>query len=102
MDKTREELLREVDNLRCEKEAALSQAAKAERLAKQATEKLAELDAAKELSDECYTTAKQLNILKVAFMKAGFTSEESFELLLHMLPSTQQTSAVSLFNSLLS
>lgn len=90
MYKNREELLKELADVRNERDAVLAQADAASKYANKMEEKLEELSRKEAIQAECIDAAKQLYDMMGCFVEAGFTVEQAFEIILHMLPSGNQ------------
>lgn len=90
MYKNREELLKELADVRNERDAALAQADEASKYANKMEEKLEELSRKEAMQAECLDAAKQLYDMMSCFIEAGFTVEQAFEIILHMLPGGNQ------------
>lgn len=90
MYKNREELLKELADVRNERGAALAQADEASKYANKMKEKLEELSRKEAMQAECLDAAKQLYDMMGCFVEAGFTVEQAFEIILHMLPGGNQ------------
>ena len=94
MYKNREELIKEIEDLRNERDAALAHAKEADDYIARVEEQLKEADAHEGMLAECVNVAKQLKEMKDCFMQAGFSDKEAFQLIMHMLPGGQQAPTV--------
>lgn len=90
MYKNREELLKELADVRNERDAALVQADEASKYANKMEERLEELSRKEAMQAECLDAAKQLYDMMNCFVEAGFTIEQAFEIVLHILPGGNQ------------
>lgn len=90
MYKSREELLKELVDVRNERDAALAQADEANKYANRMEERLEELSRKEAMHAECLEAAKQLYDMMSCFVEAGFTAGQAFEIILHMLPGGNQ------------
>lgn len=90
MYENREELLKELVQRHNERDAALAQADEASEYANKIEEKLEELSRKEAMQAEFLDAARQLYDMMNCFVEAGFTVEQAFEIILHMLPSGNQ------------
>lgn len=90
MYKNREELLKELADVRNERDAALAQADEASKYANKMEEKLEKLSSKEAMQAECLDAAKGLYDMMGCLIEAGFTVEQAFEIILHMLPGGNQ------------
>ena len=101
MYKNREELLKELENVRADRDEALDCANKAKDCANKAKELIKELDAeleelkkAESMKEECDVAARQVKIMYDSFVDAGFTDNQAFDLLTSIIPAVLNPATV--------
>lgn len=90
MYKNREELLKELADVRNERDAALAQADEASKYINKMKERLEELSRKEAMQAECLDAAKQLYDMMGCFVEAGFTAEQAFKIVMRMLSGVNQ------------
>ena len=86
MYKNREELLKELEDVRADRDEALDCANKAKEHIKELDAELEELKKAESMKEECDVAARQVKIMYDSFVDAGFTDSQAFGLLTSIIP----------------
>ena len=86
MYKNREELLKELEDVRADRDEALDCANKAKEHIKELDAELEELKKAESMKEECDVAARQVKIMYDSFVDAGFTDSQAFGLLTSLIP----------------
>lgn len=86
MYKNREELLKELEDVRADRDEALDCANKAKERIKELDAELEELKKAESMKEECDVAARQVKIMYDSFVDAGFTDSQAFGLLTSIIP----------------
>lgn len=90
MYKNREMLVMELDETRAERDAAMTHAKEVELRIAELQDKLDKVDKNQKLYDDCFEVAIQMKTIQKAFIEAGFDEEQSFKIIMHMLPGGNQ------------
>lgn len=94
MYKNREMLVKELDETRDERDAAMAHAKEADFRVAELQDKLAKAEQTQKLYDDCFEAATQLKTIQKAFIDAGFDEKQSFKIIMHMLPGGNQAPTV--------
>lgn len=86
MYKNIEELLKELEDVRADRDEALDCANKAKEHIKELDAELEELKKAESMKEECGVAARQVKIMHDSFVDAGFTDSQAFGLLTSIIP----------------
>lgn len=94
MYKNREELLKELEDVRADRDEALDCVNKAKELIKELDAELEELKKAESMKEECDVAARQVKIMYDSFVDAGFTDSQAFGLLTSIIPAVLNPTTV--------
>lgn len=94
MYKNREELLKELEDVRADRDEALDCANKAKEHIKELDAELEELKKAESMKEECDVAARQVKIMYDSFVDAGFTDSQAFGLLTSIIPAVLNSATV--------
>lgn len=94
MYKNREMLVMELDETRTERDAAMTHAKEAESRIAELQDELDKVDKNQKLYDDCFEVATQMKAIQKAFIEAGFDEEQSFKIIMHMIPGGNQTPTI--------
>ena len=81
MYKNREELLKELEDVKADRDEALECVRKSEEHTRKLHAELEELKKVESMKEECDAAARQIKIMHDSFVNAGFTDSQAFGLL---------------------
>lgn len=86
MYKNREELLKELEDVKADRDDALASAVEAKKRIVELNDELEEYKRREDMKTEFDKAASQIKILNDSFVDAGFTNEQAFALITAIIP----------------
>ena len=94
MYKNREDLLKELEDVKADRDEALECANKAKEHIKELDAELEELKKVEGMKEDCDVAARQIKIMYDSFVDAGFTDSQAFGLLTSIIPAVLNQATV--------
>lgn len=94
MYKSREDLLKELEDVKADRDEALECARKSEAHIRELHTELEELKKVESMKEDCDVAARQIKIMHDSFVNAEFTDSQAFGLLTSIIPAVLSTATM--------